>query len=43
MLQFPLRGLLSDPPCGDEVSRALGSFQLAKAGGDNEVLPDLLK
>ena len=28
--QFPLRGVLSDPPSEDEVRRALGGFQLAK-------------
>ena len=43
MPQFPLRGVLSDPPGEDEVRRALRRLSVGKAGGDNGVLPDLLK
>ena len=34
---------VSDPPGEDEVRRALRRLSVGKAGGDNGVLPDLLK
>ena len=43
MPQFPLQGVLSDPPGEDEVRRALRRLSVGKAGGHNGVLPDLLK
>ena len=43
MQQFPLRSALSDPPCKDEILRALGRFLVVKAGGCNGLLPDLIK
>ena len=40
MQQFSPQSALSDPSCKGEI---LGSFSVGKAGGDNGLLPDLIK
>ena len=43
MQQYPLQSTLADPPCKGETLRALGRLSVSKAGGNNGLLPDLIK